>query len=80
MEDPSFFTRHYELFEDAGNILMTAMVLFALNLHFLYQIILIVAASVIFIWMSHVRKGETALCGAQVNADAIARPWQMRDN
>jgi hypothetical protein len=80
MQDASFFTKHYELIEDVGNILMTAMVLFALHLAFLDKIILIVAASVIFIWMSHVRKGETALCGAEINADAIARPWQVRDN
>jgi hypothetical protein len=80
MQDASFFTKHYELIEDVGNILMTAMVLIALHLAFLDKIILIVAASVIFIWMSHVRKGETALCGAEINADAIARPWQVRDN
>lgn len=79
MEDSSFFAKHYEFIEDAGNIIMTAMVVFSLNLHFLYKIALVVAAGLIFIWMSHVRKGETALCGTEINADAITRPWQMRD-
>lgn len=80
MEDSGFFARHYELIEDIGNILMTAAVLFALNLSLLDKIVLIVVASVIFIWMSHIRKSETAICGAEINADAITRPWQMRDN
>ena len=74
MLDANFFTKHYEFIEDAGNILMTAAVVFSLALPLSFKVCSVIAAGLAFIWMSHPSKGETPVCGADINAEAIAGP------
>jgi hypothetical protein len=76
--DLNFFTEHYMGFSLLAELAMTAIILLPLAIPREFKVFLLIVAAVIFAWMNRKGKDELPICGADINADGIARPPQER--
>jgi hypothetical protein len=72
----NFFTEHYTGISVLAEIAMTAIVVLPLAIPAAFKVFLLTAAALAFGWMNRESKGELPICGADINADGIARPPQ----
>jgi hypothetical protein len=79
MEPRSFFTKHYEFITDLGCIIMVAIVIFPMALSVVFKICALVVAALLFGWLVHPADQSAPLCGRDINAEAVTRPWQRTD-
>jgi hypothetical protein len=76
--DLNFFTEHYTGFSMLAELAMTAIILLPLAISGVLKLFLLGAAVVAFGWLNRKDKDELPICGADINADGIARPPRER--
>jgi hypothetical protein len=72
--DLNFFTEHYTGFSMLAELVMTTIVVLPLAISAAFKVFLLAAAVVVFGWLNRKGKDELPICGADINADGIARP------
>jgi MFS superfamily sulfate permease-like transporter len=68
-----FFRDHYEFVLDAWHIALLACLIFFMNLFKGVQIGLVIACSLVLVWIFHSRGTDEPPCGAGVSGEPVAR-------
>jgi len=74
MQQQGFFTEHYEGLLIATYIALMALVIFFMNLHTIFQIVLLIASGLVLGWMLHQHRTDEPPCGGDIGAESIGRP------
>jgi len=80
MDRDEAFRNHYGAFIIVGYVLVTAMVIFFLNLSLLFQISLLIVSAIVFAWMLRPAGGADIPCGGSLEERALAEPLVGYDN